>query len=169
MARNNVILIGMPGCGKTTIGKILSKKIKISFIDMDEYIEKTEKKSITDIFEAGEEAFRDIESKVAEELAHMDNVVISTGGGVIKRKENITALREKGFIVFINRPLNKIMEDVDTETRPLLKEGKEKLKKLYEERFDYYRCYCDFEIVNDESLEKAAESINMELKKRGII
>lgn len=169
MVKNNVILIGMPGCGKTTIGKILSEKIKMKFIDIDEYIEKTEKKSISDIFKDGEKVFRNIESKTVIELSSMNNMIISTGGGVIKRRKNMTVLSGKGIIVFINRPLNKIMSDVDTETRPLLKEGKEKLKKLYKERFELYKEYCDFEVLNDENVEKVIEHIRIELEKRGII
>lgn len=167
--KNNVVLIGMPGCGKTTIGKTLAETIKMEFIDVDEYIERTEEKSISDIFKNGEEAFRDIESEIVDELSNKDKKVISTGGGVIKRKENMTALSKKGVIIFINRPLSKIMGDVDTETRPLLKEGKEKLKKLYEERFELYKGYCDFEVLNDESIEKVIEDISFELRKRGII
>lgn len=167
--KNNVVLIGMPGCGKTTVGKVLAEKINMEFIDVDEYIELTEEKSISDIFKNGEETFRDIESKVVDELSNKNKMVISTGGGVIKRKENMAALSKKGVIIFINRPLSKIMGDVDTETRPLLKEGKEKLKKLYEERFELYKGCCDFEVLNDESIEKVIEDISFELKKRGII
>lgn len=167
--KNNIVLIGMPGCGKTTIGKTLAETIKMEFIDVDEYIERTEKKSISDIFKNGEEAFRDVESTIVDELSNKDKIVISTGGGVIKRKENMVALSKNGVIIFINRPLGKIMGDVDTETRPLLKDGKEKLKKLYEERFELYKEYCDFEVFNDESIEKVIESISFELKKRGII
>lgn len=167
--KNNVVLIGMPGCGKTTIGKMLSQKIKMEFIDADEYIEQTEEKSISDIFKNGEEAFRDVESRIVEDLSNKDKLVISTGGGVIKRKENMAALSKKGVIIFINRPLSKIMGDVDTETRPLLKDGKEKLKKLYEERFELYKGYSDFEVLNDEGIEKVIEGISFELKKRGII
>lgn len=167
--KNNVVLIGMPGCGKTTIGKTLSEKIKMKFIDADEYIEQTQKMSIPDIFKDGEEVFRNIESEIVLELSDMDNIVISTGGGVIKRKENMTALSKRGIIVFINRSLSKIMSDVDTETRPLLKDGKEKLKKLYTERFDLYKGYCDFEVINDKSIEKVIEDIIFELKKRDII
>lgn len=167
--KNNIVLIGMPGCGKTTIGKTLAETIKMEFIDVDEYIERTEEKSIADIFKNGEEAFRYVESRIVDELSNKDKIVISTGGGVIKRKENMMALSKNGVIIFINRPLSKIMGDVDTETRPLLKDGKEKLKKLYEERFELYKAYCDFEVLNDESIEKVIEDISFELKKRGII
>lgn len=167
--KNNIVLIGMPGCGKTTIGKTLAETIKMEFIDVDEYIERTEEKSIADIFRSGEEAFRDVESRIVNGLSNKDKIVISTGGGVIKRKENMAVLSKKGVIIFINRPLGKIMEDVDTETRPLLKDGKEKLKKLYEERFELYKEYSDFEVLNDESIKEVIEDISFELKKRGII
>lgn len=167
--KNNLVLIGMPGCGKTTIGKFLSRKIKMEFIDVDEYIERTQGKSISDIFKNGEETFRDIESEIVDELSNNDEKVISTGGGVIKRKKNMAALSKNGVIIFVNRPLTKIMGDVDTETRPLLKDGKEKLKKLYEERFDLYKRYSDFEVLNDASLEKVIDDISAELKRRRII
>lgn len=77
----NIILIGMPGCGKTTIGSILAKQLKIEFIDMDEYIQNTTSKTVGELFETGEEYFRDIETKACIELAKKKNILISTGGG----------------------------------------------------------------------------------------
>ena len=96
--KNKVVIIGMPGSGKTTIGKILGKELSLKFYDMDEYIQKTTSKSIIELFENGEEYFRDIESNVCRELSQKENVLISTGGGVIKRKENIDAFKENAFL-----------------------------------------------------------------------
>lgn len=157
--KTNIVIIGMPGCGKTSIGKMLAEELKMEFCDVDEYIEKKQKKSIKEIFEGGEAAFRDIESKATVELSLKKHMVISTGGGVIKRKENIEALSKSGIIIFINRPLSNIMGDVDIETRPLLKAGKEKLKKLYNERYLLYKEYADFEIMNDDTMEKVIKDI----------
>ena len=86
----NIVLIGMPACGKTTIAKNLSAKIKFENIDADKYLEKKENRIIKNIFsENGEEVFRNLEEKYIKELSEMDRIIISTGGGVIKRENNI--------------------------------------------------------------------------------
>lgn len=159
MLDKNIVLIGMPGCGKSTIGKILSQKLEIEFCDVDEYIEKIQGKTIQEIFKNGEDYFRDIESKAGEELSRTCSKVISTGGGVIKKLENIDTLKKNGIIIFINRPLENIISDVDVSKRPLLKEGKEKIYKLYKERYDLYKKYCDYEIMNDDKLEEVVSEI----------
>ena len=145
----NIVLIGMPGCGKTTLGKIISKELKLKFYDADHYIEETTKKKISELFEKGEDYFRDIESRVCRELSEKTNVIISTGGGVIKRKENIQNLKKTGIIVFIDRPVKNIIGDVDISKRPLLKDGKDKVLKLYEERYELYKKAADKIVIND--------------------
>ncbi len=91
--KRKIVIIGMPGSGKTTIGKILSKELNLKFYDMDEYIQETRSKTIMELFENGEDYFRDIETEACRELADKSNVLISTGGGVVKRKENIYILK----------------------------------------------------------------------------
>ncbi|AFS78235.1 shikimate kinase AroK [Gottschalkia acidurici 9a] len=124
--KKSIVLIGMPGCGKTTIGEKLAIKLGYEFCDIDKYIVEKEKKSIDEMFEHGEEYFRDVESNGVEDVSKKEKVVISTGGGVVKRERNIRALKENGIIIFINRPIENIVSDVDVEKRPLLKDGKEK-------------------------------------------
>lgn len=158
MKKRGVLLIGMPGSGKTTIGRELSKVLKMNFVDIDEFIEKSTGKEIKELFDQGEEVFRDLESKSCELLSTLKNVVISSGGGVITKEENMSNFEE--FItIFINRPLDLIMEDIDTEGRPLLWEGKEKLTNLYRERIDLYKKYNNIEIINDGSVEDAVRGI----------
>lgn len=161
---SNIVLIGMPGCGKSTIGRMLAKKLKMNFCDLDDYIEKVEKKSIPEIFQYGEEYFRNIESTSVKSASTMKNTVISTGGGVVKRKENINILKKNGTIIFINRPIEYIVKDINIESRPLLKDKKEKIYKLYEERLDLYKMYKDYEINNTSSLENAVEKCEKILK-----
>lgn len=151
--KNRVVIIGMPGSGKTTVGKILGEELSLEFVDMDDYIEKTTGKTISQLFEKGEEYFRDIETQACSDLIKKDNILISTGGGVIKRPENMKILKKDSIIIFIDRPVEKIFGDVDISGRPLLKDGKEKLLKLYEERYDLYKLYADEIIVNDTNLE----------------
>lgn len=150
--RKNIVLIGMPGSGKTTIGHLLSKELHMNFIDMDDYIEKKENKTIKELFSISEIYFRNIESKHTVDIGNLDNHIISTGGGIIKRDENMINLRKNSIIVFINRPLKNIMNDINTTTRPLLSDGKEKLYKLYEERYELYKKYCDIEILNNKDI-----------------
>lgn len=153
----NIVIIGMPGSGKSTIGKELSKRLNIKFCDIDEYIIKKEGKSIPEIFQKGEEHFRNIESMAVREISSKVPQVIATGGGVVKREENIEVLRQNGIIIFLNRPIEHIVHDVDIKNRPLLKDGSEKLYGLFKERNELYNKYCDYKIDNinmKESIEK---------------
>lgn len=161
----DIILIGMPGCGKTQLGRMLANKLTLGFCDIDEYIEKDEEMSISEIFEKrGESAFRE-----AETCALMKNMgrgrVISTGGGVVKNPVNILAMKKHGVVVFIDRPIENIMSDVDTASRPLLSEGRHRLLNLYAERIDIYKSAADVIINNDSDMETAVEKIIKEVEK----
>ena len=157
--KNKIVLIGMPGCGKTTIGKILSTQLNLKFYDMDEYIQKTSGKTIAELFEKGEDNFRDLETQACRDLIKKNNVIISTGGGVVKRKENVDILKEDSTIIFLDRPVEKIIGDVDISKRPLLKDGKEKVLVLYKERYELYKKAADKIIVNDGTVKDVVEKI----------
>ncbi|MBE6052907.1 MAG: shikimate kinase [Clostridium sartagoforme] len=160
MSKNIVLLIGMPGCGKTTIGKEVSKKINYKFYDMDSYIEDISKSTVKELFEKSEDFFRDYETRACKELSSIrENIIISTGGGVVKRKENIDYFKENGIIIFIDRPIEHIVKDVDTYSRPLLKDGISKLYNLYAERYNLYKDFAQYRITNDESIEIAINNI----------
>lgn len=158
-----IVLIGMPGCGKTTLGQEIARELNLKFIDMDDFIERSSKKTISEIFENGEEFFRAFETKTCEVLSRLDDVVISTGGGVVKKSENMDYYKDY-LKVFINRPLELILSDVDTSTRPLLKDGKEKLINLYRERIDLYNLYSDIEIINDGLISEVVNEITQKIK-----
>jgi replication-associated recombination protein RarA len=98
----SIVLIGMPGCGKSAIGQILAVKLGMSFLDVDTFIEADTEQTITEMFKNGEEGFRDIEAKAVLQVSEKAPVVISTGGGVIKRYENILNLKKNGIIIYIN-------------------------------------------------------------------
>ena len=157
--KKRIILIGMPGCGKTTIGRILSNELNLKFYDMDDYIQDITGKTIMQLFEKGEDNFRDIETQACRELIKKENVLISTGGGVIKRRENIDILRDDSIIIFLDRPVEKIIGDVDVSKRPLLKDGKEKVLVLYKERYDIYRESADKIVVNDNTIDDVINKI----------
>ena len=141
--KENIVLIGMPGCGKTTVGRKLANSTNLRFVDVDEEIIKVINMPIKDYFEKyGEETFRDIESQVIKEVSKSTNCVISTGGGSILRKENINALKQNGTIYFLDRDINKL---VTTSSRPL-SSNYDDLKKRYDERYHIYRSASDVRI-----------------------
>lgn len=140
MNKNIIYIIGLSGCGKSTISKCLSQKLGYSFYDTDSVIEKNANTTINNIFsEYGEPHFRALETAALENISKKENAVIATGGGIVLSEKNRVILKEVGIIIFIDRsPLN-ITENINISVRPLLKDGKDKIFKLHEERYQLYK------------------------------
>ncbi len=142
--KRNLVLIGMPSSGKSTIGKVVASELNMEFIDSDEEIVKRAGKAIPEIFtETGEAGFRKLESAVIKELSLLQNKVIATGGGAVLNRKNIELLKGNGRVVFLDRPLEKL---ITTDDRPL-SSNRQALKKRYEERYDIY-CKCADKIID---------------------
>lgn len=155
----NIVFIGMPGCGKTAFGKTVSQMLGLDFYDVDAYVEKKAGITINEIFNEGEDYFRGLESQAVEEITQRCPCVISTGGGIVKVARNIEIIRKSSIVVFINRPVENIIKDIDISTRPLLKDGREVLYKLYNERYPLYKNCCDIEVINEGEFASVAEEI----------
>jgi len=152
----NIVLIGMPASGKSTVGKNLSKELGMEFFDTDNLIVEKAGCEISEIFEKkGETYFRDLESEVVKEVSLKKNVIIATGGGAILRKENVEALKAYGRLYFIDRALKNLLPTSD---RPLAND-KEKIKKLYETRLPIYKEVSDVIIECDNVLKHKVEKI----------
>jgi shikimate kinase len=141
-----IYLIGMPGSGKSSVGKKLANKINYQYIDMDEYIENKLNKKIPLIFsEDGEAYFRLKEKEVLNDFLLLDNVIISTGGGVIKDRSNKDLMN--GKIIFIDVDLSILENRLKNDnTRPLLKV--KTVKELYDERIDNYNYFYNLKVEN---------------------
>lgn len=168
----NIVLVGLSGSGKTTIGKLLEKYLSgMKFVDTDEIIVKRENKSINEIFaESGEQKFREIERIVVENVSDENNLIISTGGGVVLNKENILNLKKNGVVFYLKTSPEVISERLkNDDTRPLLKvdDVKEKLYKMLETREKFYQT-ADFSVKTDGlSPEEVVELIVKEYKNAG--
>lgn len=155
----NIVLIGMPGSGKTTLGKQLASRLGRTFVDADDFVGQLEGKTIADMFAVSEEYFRDAETRAAQELAKRRGLVVACGGGVIKRSVNIEIFKETGVVIFLDRSPDDIVTDVDVASRPLLKDGKQKVYDLYNERIALYRSAADYTIVNDKKAEEILDEL----------
>ena len=160
----NIVLIGMPASGKSTIGKLLAQKINYEYYDADKYLEKKENVKISTLFsEKGEEYFRNLETKYLKELSEKKGIIIPTGGGAVKREENMKILKEKGIIVFLNRKIEDIAKE-NHEARPLL-QNIDNIYKLYDERIELYNRYSDIIVENDRTLKEVTDKITEEIEK----
>lgn len=154
--KRNIVLTGMPGSGKSTLGMMLAQRLGRNMVETDEVISREAGVSIKEIFAShGEEYFRDLESDVIKRCAVKNGLIISTGGGAVLRKKNVDALRLNGVVVFIDRPLDSLMPTSD---RPLSDE-RAKLEKLYEERYELYKETADLIIETDGTKEESAEKL----------
>ena len=154
----NIVLIGMAGCGKSTIGKRLAELLRKDLIDTDEMIVNIENKPIPEIFEeSGEDYFRWCENLVVNIAGKEKNQIIATGGGVIVRPENYNPLKQNGIIVFINRDADLL----PTNGRPLSQ--MHGVKALYEKRMPLYRQFADIEVDGNGTVEEVANRIVKEI------
>ncbi len=154
----NVVLIGMPGCGKSTVGRALARRQGKAFLDLDRLIEERAGKSIPAIFaQEGEDAFRTLESWAVREAGARTGCVISTGGGVVTRAENCAPLRQNGVIIHLTRPLDRL----PTAGRPVSQSTD--LQTLWERRRGLYAAFADRTVDNGGPLEETLDTIEKEL------
>ena len=149
----NIILIGMPGCGKSTLGKLLAENTNRVFIDTDTEIENEAKCTIPEIFSLeGETGFRAREAAIIEKYGKQSGLVIATGGGCVTYEDNYYNLRQNGSLVFVERNLDKL----DRDGRPL---SQGDVCALYEKRLPLYRRFADCSVRNDEEISSVVSSI----------
>jgi shikimate dehydrogenase len=149
----NIILIGMPGCGKSTVGKILGDKLQRKFVDADAEIVKLAGKSIPEIFaEQGEYGFRALETQILAELGKRSGLVIATGGGCVTRQENYRHLHQNGVLFWLQRDISSL----PTDGRPLSANGN--LEEMYRIRKPMYQAFADH-LIENITPEAAAQEI----------
>ena len=151
----NIVLIGMPGCGKSTIGKELANSLNKTFVDIDSEIIQKAGKTIPEIFkEEGEKAFRDIEEECILEISKKQGLVIATGGGAILRENNVTALKGNGLVIFLDRDADKLASD----GRPL-SSSKEAIQNLYNNRIELYKKAAKYIVDDNGTINEVVDTI----------
>ena len=157
----NVVLIGMPGCGKSTLGRYLARRLGKEFLDLDRVIAERAGKTIPEIFaQEGEDAFRALESQIVREAGARTGCVLSTGGGVVTRRENCAPLRQNGAVIHITRGLDRLSKA----GRPVSQSTD--LGELWERRRPLYAAFADITVSNDGTLEETLDNIEKELTRR---
>lgn len=152
--KRNIVLIGMPGAGKTSVGRVLAEKLSKKFIDIDEEIKKITGKSPEEIIGTyGEAKFREIESEVSGFTAKENGAVIATGGGTFLNEKNAVAFQRQGVIIYIERQLEKL----ETANRPISRSVP--ISRLFAQREPIYLNYCDEKIANDTTIPVCADEI----------
>ncbi len=159
MKKKNLVLIGMPGSGKTKISRALSELLSMPAVDTDDLVEEAAGRTIPDIFASdGEAAFRAMETAAAKKAAALEGAVIATGGGIILRPENMAALKATGIVFFRDREVAAILGE-DLSGRPLIGPDSERVWKLYDQRLPLYQKYADHVISHTNTVEEAARQI----------
>lgn len=157
--KQNIVLTGMPGSGKSTVGRVLARQLGRELVDTDTEIIRLAKKPIPEIFaQRGERGFRDLESQVIQEVSRRTGLVIATGGGAILREENVRSLRQNGRIYFLDRPAEDILP---TDDRPLARDM-EAVRQRYAERYPRYTSTADAAVPVRGSAEDVAAAIREE-------
>lgn len=161
--KNNIVLCGFMGSGKSTVGKCLAKKLNFTLADSDALIEKCESMVIRDIFaHCGEEYFRNVESYIIGDLSKQSELIIATGGGAVLNQKNAESLRKNGLVIFLDVTPETVLERLKHDTtRPLLQRADKELaiKQLMEERRPKYEVAAHHTIDANRTAEEIADDI----------
>ncbi len=155
-----IFIIGMPGSGKSTFGKMLANSLEYEFLDLDKYIEEMADMKIPEIFSThGEKKFRELETLALKELSSFKKLVVATGGGCVITKENRDLLSKYKYVLYLDRPCKDILSDLETQNRPLLKKNPNEIFSIYEKRKNFYEEVSSHTLNNSSTLESLLEKI----------
>ena len=168
MLERHVFLIGMPGSGKTSLGKKVSGELRVPFIDMDKRIQDIMGMTVSEIFEQhGEATFRAAETNMLIHISREAPAIVSTGGGSVMNPENVRIMKAYGLLVLIDRPLDQILGDIKLDRRPTLAEkGLPEVERVYKGRIDTYRAVADVTLDNSQGYHAGVEALERMLRLR---
>ena len=150
MVNMHIFLVGMPGSGKTSLGRRTAQNLNMRFVDTDQRVSEMMGMTVNEIFTTlGETFFRNAETAALAELAGQPPAIVSTGGGICVLQENVTIMQNHGVIIHIDRPLDQILSDIKLDRRPNLAGGThEDVIDLYNRRIGYYHSAADYRLNN---------------------
>ncbi len=168
MPDRHIFLIGMQGCGKSSLGKRVARETGLSFADTDAMVAASVGGTVNDFFEKyGEETFRKAETGALALLTRAKPMMISTGGGTVMNPVNRHIMRSWGTIVLIDRPLEEILTDIKLDRRPTLRDGGlSEVERVYAERIPVYRELADITVRNDQGYHMAVYTLTRLIRER---
>ena len=168
MLDRHIFLIGMQGCGKSSLGKRVARETGLSFADTDAMVAGSAGGTVNDFFaQYGEELFRKAETGALAMLTRAKPMMISTGGGTVMNPVNRHIMRAWGTIVLIDRPLEEILTDIKLDRRPTLRDGGlTEVERVYHERIQVYRDLADIVVRNDQGYHMAVYTLNRLVRER---
>ena len=168
MPDRHIFLIGMQGCGKSSLGKRVARETGLSFMDTDAMVAASAGCTVNEFFEKyGEETFRRAETGALSLLTREHPMIISTGGGTIMNPVNRHIMRAWGAIVLIDRPLEEILSDIKLDRRPTLRDGGlAEVERVYNERIGVYRSLADITVRNDQGYHMAVYTLTRLIRER---
>lgn len=157
----HIFLIGMPGSGKSALGRRVAGKLQLPYLDMDVYLTEVTGMDTAQLYQHfGDQAFRDAETRLLQELVGVTPGIISTGGGTCLRPENRALMQNHGVIVYIDRPLDDIMSNFRAEKRPLLaQKSREEVEALFNERKPIYCSLADITMDNGQGFQNGLAAL----------
>ena len=168
MLDRHLFLIGMQGCGKSSLGKRVARETGLPFADTDALVAQSAGSTVNEFFVFyGEEAFRRAETNVLALLTRARPMMISTGGGTVMNPVNRHIMRSWGRIVLIDRPLEEILSDIKLDRRPTLRDGGlAEVERVYYERIPVYRALADMTVRNDQGYHMAVYTLSRLIRER---
>ena len=157
----NLIFVGLPGSGKSTVGRLAARTLGLPFVDADKALEQAEGRSIPDSFAAGGESyFRTLETRVLTDLCRREGMVLATGGGAVLRRENRTLLKGSGLVIFLDRSPWAIRRTLRRQGRPLLTDD-DAIFRLYRQRRGLYRAAAHHAVNKPTARQAAEEAVRL--------